>query len=527
MLESRDPATGEVISSVTETEPGAVQAVVADAAFVQPFWADLPLAARARYLRRAAQVVLDNLDELARLIARERGMPLTETLSLELLPSVHGLRWIADQGEKVLADERVAPGQPVLLHKRSRVVNEPLGVVAIITSFAHPWSVPMLEAATALMCGNAVVIKPAALTPLTGDRVQAVLERAGVPRGLVRMVHGGRPVGDALVGSGVAKVFFAGATAEGREVGRACAGAGKGAVLQLSGKDAQVVLADAPLDHAVAGGLWGAFAGGGQTGFSIERVYVLSAVAERFTDALVEGAERLRLGGPGHWDTEIGPLASPDDGPRLEALLDEAVAAGATLRCGGPRVVKGVSGSFFAPAVLTGVPAHTRLAREETFGPMVCVTPVDSEEDALSLMADSPYGRAASVWTADRARGERMGRLIAAGSVWVNDHGFSHGSVEFPWSGTKDSGFGRSRSRVGFLEYVRVKHLSWDPSFGRNPWWHPYDEALGEAMRAYAQLLHGRDADKREALRRGAAPLARVAQRSLKGLIGAPRGARR
>jgi acyl-CoA reductase-like NAD-dependent aldehyde dehydrogenase len=516
-LESFSPATGERVGAVATVSPSQVAAIVDDVAAVQPFWAQLPLSGRARYMRRTAQVLIDNLDELSGLVTREQGKPRSETYLMELLPTIDGLHWIAAHGERLLADERIRYTQPLLRRKQSVFSYEPLGVIGVVSPWSSPWSTPFGSVATALMCGNGVVLKPSSRTPLVGERIQAAFERAGVPEGLVRTIHGGPPVGAALVDSNAAKVFFTGSADAGREVGIRCAELMKASVLELSGKDAQIVLADAPLDHAVAGCVWAAFANAGQTASGIERVYVMREVAERFIDGVVAAAREVRVGDPLEWDTEVGPLISAAHRDRLVELLDDAVARGAELRCGGPVEVDGLPGPFFAPAVLTGVSSEMRVMEEEILGPILPIVEVESEEEAIRSANRSPFGLGASVWTVDRDKGKRIARRLQTGSVWVNDHLYSHGAYQCSWGGTKASGLGRVHSKFGFYECVNVKHIACEPSRMRNFYWHPYDETLGQALAAVPQLLYGRDADKRAALRDGALPLARLLRRTLRG----------
>ena len=518
-LESFSPIDGARLGSVPVTAPEQVQSVVDDVAEVQPFWAQLPLTDRARYMRRAAQVIIDNLSELSLLLAREQGKPRNEAYTMELVPTIDSLRWIAEAGPGILAGERIR--LPVFLRqKRARFAYEPLGVVGVIAPWNYPWSIPFGEVAIALMCGNGVVLKPASLTPLIGQRIQEVFERAGIPQGLVRAVHGGGAVGAALVESSTAKIFFTGSVEVGRRVGVACAERLKGSVLELGGKDAMVVCADANLPNAVAGCLWGGFANAGQTCSGIERVYVVRDVAERFIEGVVAGARELRVGDPTEWTTEIGPMVSHEQFETVRELVNEAVAGGAELRCGGPATVANLEeAAVFAPAVLTGVTPEMRVMREEIFGPVVPIVTVASEEEAIRLANDSPFGLGASVWTLDRERGERIARRMETGMVWVNDHMYSHGSCSCSWGGVKESGLGRSHSKFGFYECVNIKLVSWEPSRARNFWWHPYDESLGRAMHSAAQLLYGRDRDKRHALRRGLVPAVRVARRSLRDVL--------
>jgi acyl-CoA reductase-like NAD-dependent aldehyde dehydrogenase len=195
-------------------------------------------------------------------------------------------------------------------------------------------------------------------------------------------------------------------------------------------------------------------------------------------------------------------------------LVDDAVTQGATMHCGGPVSPPGLpEADYYAPTVLTGVRPDMRIMREEIFGPVVPIVTVDDEEEAIALANDSEFGLGNSVWTMDRARGERIAHRLESGMVWINDHMYSHGACSCAWGGVKDSGLGRSHSKFGFYECVNVKQLAWEPSRTRNFWWHPYDGSLAKAMHASAQLLYGRDADKAGALGRGAWPLAKLGRK--------------
>jgi succinate-semialdehyde dehydrogenase/glutarate-semialdehyde dehydrogenase len=514
-LRSVNPTTGEPLGTVPVTAPGDVQAVVDAAATAQPFWAGLTLADRARYLERTAQVLIDETDAIRDLIVAEQGKPRNEAFAMELLPTIDALHWIAAEGQKLLADEKIAMPQWFLKTKRSSFTYEPLGVIGVIAPWNYPWSIPFGEIALALMAGNGVVLKPATLTPLIGERIVRAFERAGVPEGLVGIVHG-PGTGAALVQSSVAKVFFTGSVEVGRGVGEACARALKGSVLELGGKDPMLVLGDAPLAHAISGALWGGFANAGQTCAGIERVYVMREVADRFIDGVVAGAQALRVGDPMRWDTEIGPMVSREQFELVRELVDDAVAAGAQLHCGGPLdepPAPGLAGDFIAPVVLTGVTHEMRIMREEIFGPVLPIVVVDSEDEAVTLANDSRFGLGASVWTTDRGRGERIAAELEAGMVWINDHMFSHGACQCSWGGVKESGVGRTHSKFGLYECVNVKLRVWEPSTIRNPWWHPYDETLGTALRQTAQILYGRPSIRAAALRAGAAPLTKLGAR--------------
>jgi acyl-CoA reductase-like NAD-dependent aldehyde dehydrogenase len=514
-LESFNPATGEKLGAVEALTPAKVQGVVDDVAEVQPFWAELSLEDRARYMRRAADVLLEEIDELAELLSREQGKPRVESYTMELLPTVDSLRWIAGNGPEILADEKVGFPQIFLLSKSGKFIYEPLGVVGVIAPWNYPWSIPFGEVAMALMAGNGVVLKPASLTPLIGERIRMLFERSGFPEGLVRTVHGGGRIGDALVKSSTGKIFFTGSVEIGRKVGVEAAKRLKGTVLELGGKDPQIVCADADLANAISGAVWGGFANAGQTCSGIERTYVVREVADRFLEGVVRETERLTVGDPLDWTTEIGPMVSDDQAKSVTELVDDAIASGAERLTGGPREVDGFSGSFIAPTVLTGVTHEMRIMQEEIFGPVLPIVTVESEEEAIRLANDSRFGLGASVWTRDREKGERMARRIESGMVWINDHSFSHGACQCSWGGVKESGLGRAHSKFGFYECVDVKLATWEPGRTRDMWWQPYDRDLGTAIRSSARLLYGRNGGRIEALREGIGPLLKVTRKTL------------
>jgi acyl-CoA reductase-like NAD-dependent aldehyde dehydrogenase len=318
------------------------------------------------------------------------------------------------------------------------------------------------------------------------------------------------------VESSARKIFFTGSVEVGRSVGVACAERMKGSVLELGGKDPAILCADADMANAVSGIVWGGFANAGQTCSGIERVYVVDDVADRFLAGLVRETERLRMGDPRRFDTEIGPMVSPDQYELVVELIEDATAAGADRLCGGPREVPGSPGRYIAPTVLAGVTHEMRIMREEIFGPVVPVVVVADEDEAIELANDSEFGLGASVWTRDRQKGERIARRIESGMVWINDHSYSHAAMQCSWGGVKDSGLGRSHSKFGLYECAEIKLVTWEPGHVRNYWWHPYDETLGKAIRATAAVLFGADGGRIRALRQGGGSLLRTGARTLR-----------
>lgn len=514
-LKSFNPTTGEMIGAAPTVKPEQVQAVVDEVAEVQRSWAKKSLSERAAVMRHTAQAVLDEIEQLAELITREQGKPINEAYLMELLPTIDSLYWVADNGAKILAEEKIKNPQIFLKTKKSSFSYEPLGVVGVIGPWNYPWSIPFGEVAIALMAGNGVVLKPASLTCLVGEKIQEIFEKGGIPKGLLRTVHGGGAVGQALVESSAKKIFFTGSVEIGRGVGETCAKMMKGCVLELGGKDPQIVLEDAHIPHAVSGAVWGGFANAGQSCAGIERVYVQRSIADRFIEAVVEEAKQLKIGDPIEKDTEVGPMISADQFELVKELVDDAVANGAVMHCGGP-VETEWQGSYYAPTVLTNVDHSMRIMKEEIFGPVLPIMTFDSESEAIALANDCDFGLGASVWTKDRERGRRLAGQIESGMVWINDHLYSHGSCQCSWGGVKDSGLGRAHSKFGFYECVNIKTIAWEPSRLRDMWWHPYDSDLETSVRTSARLLYSREGGRLKALIEGALPTLRVGRRMLR-----------
>jgi len=511
------PIDGTRLGSVAATAPADVPAAVAGAAEAQQLWAQLRYADRARYLSRAAQAIIDEWDELVRVIVNEQGRPVAEAQTMELLPAVETLLWLAEHAPRILGPERIGLSRSLQPVKRARLTFEPLGVVAVLTPGGEPFATPLGDIAIALMAGNGVVLHPSPLAALAGERIARAFMRAGLPEGLLQVVHGDPDTARALVSTpGIAHVRFTGSSQAGRNVGEACARDLRRATIEVGGNDPMLVLADANVPRAVAGAIWGAFANAGQSGGSVARAYVLGERHDRFLAGVVARARALRVGHPGDPQTEIGPLLAPDRVQRLSALIDEAVAAGATLHCGGPATVAGRDGAWFAPAVLTGVPHDARLLHGDAPGPWLAIEAVDSELAGIARCNAGIGGLGASVWTADGYKGARIAREIRAGMVWMNDHVVSRSEPQLPWGAVHGSGIGRARGVVALRAMVEPKLVTWDPPAGRMPWWQPYDSSLVAAWRALARLRSARDADRGRGWRNGALPLARVAGRALR-----------
>jgi acyl-CoA reductase-like NAD-dependent aldehyde dehydrogenase len=546
-----DPATGQVLGTFAATAPGGVSEVVAQVAKVQPLWALLRLEDRARYMQRMAQAIVDEFDELRETIAREQGRPPTEVAALELLAAIDALKWVAQDGARVLGARRVGVHRSLSLTKRARIAYEPYGVVGVIGAGSAPFAQPLGQIAGALLAGNGVVFKPAPRACLAGERIARVLARAGLPEGLVRILYGGAGVGLELARAPVDKLLFTGSSTTGLAVARECVSRETEVTVELGGKDAMLVLSDAHVARAADGALWAGCVGAGQARGAVERIYAAPEVAERLVARLVSSARSLTMGDPRDPRVQVGPLASARRVEHAYELVEEAVSQGATLHCGGPvdvtgdaplglpttgpppggvaRAVAGraghvislmhttglQAGGFFAPAVLTGVTHEMRLMREPIGAPILPVMTVGSVSEAIELANDSLYGLGASVWTADRYRGMRIARELDAGMVWLNDHLPSPAVSRGPWGAAAGSGLGRTLGEAGLRACAQEKLITWDPSGSRGLWWGPYDEVSARAARAAARLRSTRDSDREQAWRQGGVALARAGLRAL------------
>jgi succinate-semialdehyde dehydrogenase/glutarate-semialdehyde dehydrogenase len=487
-LRSVNPATLETVGAVPVTGPADVQRAVELALAAQERWAAEPFSERRRVLNGVARALVERLDEIAAVVVAETGRPLVEAYTIDLLLAIEQVRWLAREGERALAPERLRLGTPYLLNKRAWVVYEPLGVIGVIAPWNLPLAIPLTQAATAVAAGNAVVVKPSELTPLTGAWVERLFAEAGAPEGLVTVVQGGAETGDALVHApGVAKIVFTGSAEVGRKVATAAGEALRPVTLELGGKDPFVVFADADLERAVDGAAFGAFANSGQLCVGVERIFVERPLYERFVEGLAARARALRI------SDDVGPLISERQRARVEDLVAQSVEVGAHARAGGRRPPGSQSGWFYEPTVLEHVPSNARIESEEVFGPVTTVAPFDGEDEAVRLANASPFGLGASVWTRDSERARRVGDRLRAGMVWTNDVGYSYGAGPAPWGGSKASGFGRTHGKHGLYDLSNVKYVDADRGRIAAPWWFPYDERAVDGFKGVVRVLHGDD----------------------------------
>jgi succinate-semialdehyde dehydrogenase/glutarate-semialdehyde dehydrogenase len=489
---SINPATGEVLRDLACAGKTEVAAIVSEARSAQPAWASLSAGKRVANLREFQHLLHEKKSEMARLITRETGKPYVESLAMEVMVVLDTARFLIENAYGFLREQPLPHGNLAMKAKRGRILREPYGVIGIISPWNYPFSTPATESLSALVAGNAVVVKPSEFTSLVALELESLLHAAGVPKAVFRVVPGDGTTGAALTDSGVDKIVFTGSVATGKRIAQAAGERLLPVLLELGGKDPMLVLEDADVDVASSAAVWGAFMNAGQTCLSVERCYVHQSLYPAFLEACVEKTRKLQIGDGMDPGTEIGPMIHGRQLQTVESQVEDARTHGARVLLGGRRLSE-VGPNFYAPTILADVSHDMRIMREETFGPVLPVASFQNEEEAVGLANDSDFGLAACVWTRDNSRGEKIAHRLQAGTVMVNDVISYFGISEAPHGGVKASGIGRAHGLFGLEEMVRVKYLDTERlPWMKKVWWFGYGKALTRQMEALADMQFAR-----------------------------------
>ena len=485
-IRGRAPTDGHDLEPVATTTPEDVRDLVIAARAAQPAWEALGLKERSRRMVRAAKRMLARRDEAVALLRDEIGKHEADALMSEVIGPLDQVRqWsklLKRHGgrRKVFVNPLGFPG------KRASVELVPRGVVGAITPWNYPLGTFFRPALPALLAGNGLVIKPSEYAPRTARWFVEQL-RAEIPDDIVQLAFGGADVGRALLEAGVDAMTFTGSVGAGREVSKRCGELLIPVSVELGGNDAAIVLADCDLDRTLAGVTHWALHNAGQNCGAIERVYVVDAIADPFVDRLAASWSKLSTT-PGP-DIDVSPLANEPQLAIVERHVEDARTKGADVRTGGERTGHGLG---YAPTILDNCTPAMDVVNEETFGPVLAITRVKDAEEALRHANVSDYGLGGSIWTTDRAEGERLAARLQCGVLNVNNHAVSGAMVGVPWTGVKDTGHGIANSQYALTTFLRPRTWLVDKSTKPDLFWMPFDATLVDVGHRLAKLQLGK-----------------------------------
>jgi acyl-CoA reductase-like NAD-dependent aldehyde dehydrogenase len=499
MTRSINPGTGELLGEYQRTSIEEVKQMVRKARYAQTRWRAFPLKKRISSVMKFRDYIMDNLDELAETTARDNGKTRVDAMIAEIVPAAMAVTYYCKNAKRFLKDRPLGLGNILMFNKWSTIVRVPWGVVGIIGPWNYPFSIPFSEVVMALLAGNSVLLKTSDETQAIGHLLKRCIDSAGLPDGVFQYVNiPGRFAGDALLEAGLDKLFFTGSVAVGKYLMKKASETLTPLSLELGGNDPMIVLEDADLERSTNGAIWAGLQNAGQSCGGVERIYVHQKVYDRFMNLLKKKVESLRVGYDTDHNTDIGAMTTDRQIKTVEAHIADALRKGAVIYAQS-QYPKKSKGQFIPCTVLSDVDHTMDVMRDETFGPVLGVMKFRDIDEAVELANDSYLGLTASVWSKNRRKAMRIGRMIQAGAVTINDHLMSHGLAETPWGGLKQSAIGRSHGDIGFLEMTQPQVIVNDimPFVKKNFWWLPHSKAVYEGCRGAAEILYGPGIAKR------------------------------
>jgi succinate-semialdehyde dehydrogenase/glutarate-semialdehyde dehydrogenase len=481
----KSPVTLEPIGEFDAASRGEVRAAVERARKAQASWAALSFDGRAKFMWRLLDQLVERQDEIIDAVVQETGKARSEAIAMEVFAPCASIAYYAKRAGRILAPTVRRPAGIMGLAKKVRLVYKPLGVVGLITPWNGPVALAVNPMVQALMAGNAVVHKPSEVTPFSALLVKSLTEAAGLPEDLYQVIQGDGQTGADLIDAGVDKISFTGSAATGRKVAAACGERLIPVTLELGGKDAMIVCADADLEAAAKGAVMGSCMNTGHYCCGTERIYVVEPVYDEFLEKVVEQTRALRQSDSGECD--VGAVFWDKQMDIIERHMADAREKGAEVLVGGGRN-PALGGLYFQPTVVTNVSHEMQLMRDETFGPILAVQKVKDEAEALRLANDSDYGLDGNVWTRDLAKGARLAEQMETGGVCVNDMAVTYGIPEAPFGGVKSSGVGQVNGEIGLKGYTHPHPIVIGKK-GQSSY--PYTRKTEAGMQKFIRLLFG------------------------------------
>ncbi len=488
IIEKRSPITGERLGEFPITSRNGVITAVARARAASAHWQKTTLEARLKIISQIKDVIREHGEEYARRISEDTGKPLVDSLLTELMTVPLFIDYYQKTAPKVLRRKKVS-ASVLFPGKTSYIEHFPMGVIGVISPWNFPFQLSMVPVISALIAGNTVVLKPSEVTPVTGEIIAEIFREIGIPAGVVEVIQGDGSTGAALCEAEIDKIFFTGSVATGRKVMAAASKRPIPVELELGGKDAMIVCADANLERAARAAIWGGLVNCGQMCTSVERILVEEAVHDRFVTLLREEIEKVKVGGPDE-HPDMGPMTFKKQLETVERHIDDALSKGARLLFGGTRMPR--PGQFFLPTLITDVRPDMEIYKEETFGPVLPVIKVRHVDEAVHLANEHEYGLLGSVWTKDTKKGLAIASRMECGQVLINDVVVSVGNPALPFGGVKSSGFGRYHGPEGLLAFSHQKAIVVDRGRMRSePFWFPYADKYSAMRDAFHGLVGG------------------------------------
>jgi len=465
------PASGEILAEIEETSVHDVSLFYQRGRKAFSEWSNMSIRDRLTYFKNLKQLMVDEMDQIARTISEDTGKVLTEAIVADIMPTLDAIDHIVRHAEKVLSRQK-AKTPFLLIGKKSYIEYMPRGVVLVISPWNYPLQLAMVPLVSALAGGNTVILKPSEVTPLVGKCIEDLFMRSGFPEGTVQVAHGGKEVGAAFTSGKPDYIFFTGSVRTGKIIQQQAASDLIPTTLELGGKDPMIVFKDANLERAAKAAVWGAFTNSGQVCMSAERLYVERAVFENFLNLLIKEVKSLKQGSD--VDADVGSMTFPAQKDIVKVQLEEALERGAKLETG-IEPAKWKEGMFLPLTVVTNVEQDMKIIQEETFGPLLPVVPFDHEEEAVKLANGTVFGLNASVWSKDKEKARRVASKLVSGAVVINDVIITVANHGLPFGGAKESGVGRYHAEAGLRIFCHEKAIMEDLGLMNTEiQWYPY-----------------------------------------------------